>query len=138
MAVLVRRVCDNAASRDARRKRKLAREMGRRERDKLKKEEREGSNLPSFLTVSSRFGGYPRCPHRATPYGPANLVRDDWRRANPLIPFHLPIARQRERKRERRPGRRGPAPVARVCSAGFIIYRIVRVTQFNSLIYFPF
>lgn len=104
MVVLVRRVCDNAASWDARRKRKLAGEMGRREKDRLKKKrkkEREGNNLPSFLTVSSCFEGYPRCPHRATPYGPANLVRDDWRRANPLIPFHLPIARMRKREKEK-------------------------------------
>lgn len=75
---------------------KGARERGNgREKEKYKKRRGEkGKQSSLFLPISSRFGGYPRVP-TATPYGPANLVQDDCRPANPLIPFHLSIANVR-------------------------------------------
>lgn len=75
---------------------KRARERGNgREKEKYKTRRGEkGKQSSLFLPISSRFGGYPRVP-TATPYGPANLVQDDCRPANPLIPFHLSIANVR-------------------------------------------
>lgn len=76
--------------------RERERERGNgREKEKYKKRRGEkGKQSSLFLPISSRFGGYPRVP-TATPHGPANLVQDDCRPANPLIPFHLSIANVR-------------------------------------------
>ena len=82
----------------------------------------KGKHSSLFLPISSRFGGYPPLSPPPPPTVRPILFRMTGRPANPLIPFHLPIANR---------------PLRAYCVSLCYYSGIVRVTQFNSLIYFP-